>query len=150
MNWLFPLRSSPKWRFVLEILAAVVSDRVYDDPALEMRDWNPIETEAAANGAREAIHNATQGAVFHAGDGKYLFVCSTGDIGLMESHRSRLSFNGIEVPVEVNKDFNFRLIPHRVPHALMWYGIYGIIGEMGGFYRADEIDKCIFGCSWSR
>lgn len=57
INLFFPIRNKPKWRFVLEILAVLGSDRDYDDPPLEMNNWNPIETEAAANGIKEAIRN---------------------------------------------------------------------------------------------
>lgn len=121
----------------------VVLNGDYDDPGLEVRNWTPVETEAAANDIREAIRNATQGAVFDAGDGIHLYVYNTSDFGLKGSPKSLLAPSpGFEAPVQVNKDTNFRSIPLRVPY-VMWYGIYGMILEMDGYVGAEEIDKCI-------
>lgn len=91
------------------------------------------------------IRHDTQGAVFETGAGGYLYVFNISDIGLIGFNTSFLPLTGIqeEVPVEVNKDINFRLIPLRVLYSLMWYGIYGMILEMGGYVGAEEIDKCV-------
>lgn len=66
-------------------------------------------------------------------DENFLYVCNTSDIGRKESLKNPLSLTGVEVPVQVNKDVSFRLIPVRLPYALTWSGIYGLILEMGGF-----------------
>lgn len=138
VNWFFPVSDSPKWRLFLEIITVLVTDREYDAPVLEMRNWNPIESQSAADGEREAFNNETEGAEFDTSTGAYLYVCNTSDIGLKgERTISR------EIPVQVIKEINFRLIPLRVPYAVMWYGIYGMLLDVDAFVGAEEIDKCI-------
>jgi len=144
INWFCPLRNNPEWRLFLEVLSVFVTEHGLEDPGLENKNWNSVETGTpATNGIGEDIRSKSQGALFDAGDGKYLYVSNTSDIGFKGSLSNLLSFAEIETAVKVDKEINFRLVPLRVPYALLWYGIHGMIFEMGGFVGAEEIDKCV-------
>lgn len=112
----------------------VIAGRVRSPISLESVGWNPVLREAAS--LNEAPKEQNSRSVFKLDNGDSFFVPGSGD-------RCLQGREGVYFPAKVNKDWNFRFVPLKVPYAIMWYGIYGLLLDIDAYVGAEEIDKCL-------
>jgi len=134
----------PKWyALITRFFAVLATDGEYRNLKLENNEWSTITTQDAT--VSEIFQTQTCGAIIDVGDNRTLFVPGSGDFcvsGPTPMLSLRMKFSEY-TPVKLDKSWNFRLIPAKVPYALVWFGIYGMIREMGGYRDANEIDRCV-------